>query len=75
MIDEYAPISHARRSRFPIHLITGERSKEEAGRWEENALLYAVLKDIGNDQTSLNELQGFDHMSAVGPACLFIAII
>ena len=40
---------------------TGDRNLEMADRWEENALLASVLKNIGNKKSALYELQGFNH--------------
>jgi pyridoxine 5'-phosphate synthase PdxJ len=45
---------------------------EMADRYEENALLASVLKNIGNRKVSLYELQGFDHGQVLGPACYLI---
>ena len=46
---------------------------EMAARYEENALLEAVLKSIGNKKVTLYEMQGFDHGQVLGPACYLIA--
>ena len=61
VIDEYAPVSRIRKDTAPLILITGDRKLEMADRWEENALLASVLKNIGNNKVSLYELEGFDH--------------
>ena len=44
-----------------------------AARYEENALLEAVLKSIGNKKVTLYEMQGFDHGQVLGPAGDMIA--
>jgi acetyl esterase/lipase len=72
VIDQYAPANKARKDTPPIVLITGDRRLEMADRYEENALLASVLKNIGNKQVTLHELQGFDHGTVVGPACYLI---
>ena len=54
-------------------LITGDKHLEMAARYEENALLEAVLKSIGNKKVTLYEMQGFDHGQVLGPACRLIA--
>lgn len=73
VIDEYAPIWHARKDTAPIFLITGNRNLEMADRLEENALLYSVLKNQGNTVTQLYELDGCDHGTAVEPAlCIML---
>lgn len=67
--DKYAPVSLARKNTPPIFLITGDRNMELAARYEENALLAAVLKSIGHESTYLYELQGFDHGNMYAPGC------
>lgn len=71
LIDEYAPASSARADASPLYLITGDRSLELAARYEENALLDAVLREMGQ-QVYLYELDGFDHNSVVPAACTLI---
>ncbi len=73
VIDEYAPVHNIRQDTAPIALITGDRNLEMADRWEENALLASMLKNIGNKNVSIYQLAGFDHGRVVGPACILIA--
>lgn len=68
-IDEYAPISHARKDASPILLITGDKTLEMSARYEENAHLYAILKTVGHPDVTLYELEGFDHGAVYAPAC------
>lgn len=68
VIDELAPINHARKDASPILLITGDRNLEMVARYEENAHLNAVLKGVGNKEVRLYELQGFDHGTVCAPA-------
>ncbi len=70
--DEYAPANHARKDTPPMVLIAGDKNLEMMARYEENALLYAVLKGVGNDKVQLYEMQGFDHGRVVAPGCLFM---
>lgn len=72
VIDEFAPCNKARKDTAPIILLTGDRNLEMADRYEENALFASVMKNIGNPNVMLYELQGFDHNTVVGPACCFI---
>ena len=72
IIDEFAPVNKARKDTAPVVLITGDKNLEMADRYEENALLASVLKNIGNRKVSLYELQGFDHGQVLGPACYLI---
>lgn len=72
VIDKYAPVNRVRKDTSPIILITGDRNLEMADRWEENALLASVLKNIGNKQVVLYELQGFNHGTVLEPACFLI---
>lgn len=72
IVDEYAPLNQARKDMPALWLITGDRTLEMMARYEENALLDAVLRGIGNTHTKLFELQGFNHGSVVTPACALI---
>lgn len=72
IIDEYAPVNKVRKDTAPIILITGDRNLEMADRWEENALLASVAKNIGNKNVTLYELQGFDHGEVAGPGCYLV---
>ena len=73
VIDQYAPCNKARKDTPPFVLITGDRNLEMADRYEENALLASVLKNIGNQKVSLYELQGFDHGQVYVPGCCLVA--
>ncbi len=68
LIDTYAPLNHARKGTPHIGLITADKRYEQAGRYEENALLKAVLNDVENEDVTLYELQGFNHANIVSPA-------
>ena len=70
VIDQYAPCNKARKDTPPFVLITGDRNLEMADRYEENALLASVLKNIGNKKVSLYELQGFDHGQVYVPGAV-----
>lgn len=72
VIDEFAPITHARRGGAPLVLITGDRDLEMLARWEENVHLQALLKNFNHDSV-LYELQGFDHVTVLSPAVAWIA--
>lgn len=71
-IDNYAPLTHARKDVPPILLITGDRRLELPARYEENAHLDAILRTLGNKEITLYELQGFDHGEVYAPACYLI---
>ena len=73
VIVQYAPCNKARKDTPPFVLITGDRNLEMADRYEENALLASVLKNIGNKKVSLYELQGFDHGQVYVPGCCLVA--
>lgn len=49
-------------------LITGDRELELFGRCEENAYMQRMMKLAGHQQTTLYELQGFDHGGMAEPA-------
>lgn len=61
IIDEFAPIYHAKSNLPPITLITGDRKLELLGRYEENAYFYRMMKVNKHKQIELIELQGYDH--------------
>ena len=68
LIDEYSPLYYVRADAPPMLLITGDREKELLGRYEENAYLARMMKLAGHKQTTLYELQGFDHGGMAEPA-------
>lgn len=68
IIDEFAPLAHARADAPPLVLITGDRDLELVGRYEENAYLRRVMQGVGHKQTVLFELQGCTHGTMVEPA-------
>lgn len=71
-IDNFAPLTHARKDIPPTLLITGDRRFELPARYEENAHLDAILRTLGNKEITLYELQGFDHGAVYAPACYLI---
>ncbi len=68
VIDEFAPLFHARKDAPPLLLITGDRERELLGRYEENAYLWRMMKEVGHADTKINELQGFNHAGMAEPA-------
>ena len=68
IIDEFAPLFHVRSDAPPLVLITGDRELEMLGRYEENAYLMRMMKVAGHRETTLYELQGFDHGGMAEPA-------
>jgi acetyl esterase/lipase len=68
VVDGLAPISHIRKDAPPLVLITGDREMEMLGRYEENAYLYRMMRVIGHEQTTLYELEGFNHGEMANPA-------
>ena len=52
----------------PMLLITGDRELELLGRYEENDYMLRMMKLAGHKQTTLYELQGFDHGGMAEPA-------
>lgn len=68
VVDEMAPIHHIRKDAPPLVLITGDRELEMLGRYEENAYMYRMMKVIGHEQTTLHELDGFNHGRMAEPA-------
>jgi acetyl esterase/lipase len=60
-IDKFAPLYFVRADAPPMLLITGDREMELYGRYEENAYLARMMKLVGHKNTTLYELQGYDH--------------
>ena len=60
-IDEYAPLVYVRSDAPPYVLITGDRQLELLGRYEENALMLSLMRGAEHTNTTLYEMQGFDH--------------
>lgn len=76
LVNEFAPLFHVRKDLPPLHLITGGRDTELLGRYEENAYLWRMMKEVGHSKCYLYELNGFDHGGMVGPgAYLLLKII
>lgn len=71
-IDQYAPLSFARNNAPAMLLMTGDPKLELPARYEENAHLAAILKQVGHPKTSLYQLQGFDHGGVYAPGCLLM---
>jgi len=61
VVDEFAPLFHARADAPPLLLITGDRELELLGRYEENAYLMRMMKLNGHRNTKIYELGGFGH--------------
>jgi len=68
VIDNLAPLFHVRKDAPPLLLITGDRETEMLGRYEENAYLWRMMKEVGNTHTELVELPGYNHNTMPGPA-------
>lgn len=72
IVDEFAPLYHVRPDAPSLVLITGDRNLELLGRYEENAYFMRMMLVAGHQNTTLHELQGFDHGGMVAPACLLL---
>lgn len=68
IIDDLAPLFHVRADAPPLLLITGDRNRELLGRYEENAYLWRMMKEVKHPATELFELQGFTHGGMADPA-------
>ena len=67
-IDAYAPLYHVRSDAPPIIIISGDREMEMAGRYEETAYFWRMLKLTGHPDVHIYELQGFNHSKMARPA-------
>ena len=70
VVDSMAPLYHVRRDTPPILLLSGDRTMEMYGRYEENAYLWRMFQVVGNPDVQLRELDGFDHGTMVEPGHL-----
>lgn len=68
VVDEFAPLYHARSNAPPLLLITGDRNLETLGRYEENAYMMRMMLVNGHTNTTLYEIQGYPH-NIIEPAC------
>lgn len=67
-VDNLAPLYHVRADASPLLLITGDRTKEILGRYEENAFFMRMMKVAGHQETVLYELDGYNHVEMAQPA-------
>lgn len=68
ILDDMAPLFHVRKDAAPLLLITGDRELELLGRYEENAYMWRMMKVVGHDNTTLHELDGYNHGQMAKPA-------
>lgn len=68
ILDDMAPLFHVRDDAPPLLLITGDRELEMLGRYEENAYMWRMMKVVGHDNTTLHELDGYNHGQMAKPA-------
>jgi len=68
VVDDMAPLYHVRKDAPPLLLITGDRNLELLGRYEENAYLWRMMKEVGHTRTEIYEIQGYDHGQMADPA-------
>ena len=67
VIDELAPLHHVRKDAPPVLLVTGDRNRELLGRYEENAYLWRMFREVKHPDAELLELQGYDHGGMAEP--------
>jgi len=68
VIDDLAPLFHVKKTASPVLLVTGDREKELLGRYEENAYLWRMFREVEHADVELHELQGYDHGEMAEPA-------
>ncbi len=61
LVDSLAPLYHIRKDAAPILLMTGDRELESAGRYEENAYFWRMLRVVGHQDVTLYEFDGYGH--------------
>ncbi|MDF1861023.1 MAG: carboxylesterase family protein [Verrucomicrobiales bacterium] len=68
VVDELAPLFHVKKEAPPTLLITGDRELEIYGRYEETAYFWRMMQEVGHPDTTLAELEGYDHGAMPEPA-------
>ncbi len=68
VVDDMAPLFHVRKDAPPLLLITGDRELEMLGRYEENAYLWRMMQVVEHPDTTIYELDGYDHGGMAEPA-------
>lgn len=68
IIDDMAPLYHVRSAAPPLLLITGDRELEMLGRYEENAYLWRMMQVVEHPDTTIFELDGYNHGQMAEPA-------
>ena len=68
IIDDMAPLYHVRKDCPPLLLITGGRELEMLGRYEENAYMWRMMQVVGHPDTTILELDGYNHGQMAEPA-------
>lgn len=68
IVDDMAPIYHVRKDSPPMLLITGDRELEMLGRHEENAYFWRMMQVVKHPDTTIMELDGYNHGQMAGPA-------
>jgi Esterase/lipase len=60
-IDEYAPLTYVRNDCPPVLILSGDRELEMAGRYEEQAYFWRMMKLTGHKDVRILEMQGYSH--------------
>jgi acetyl esterase/lipase len=68
VVDHMAPLFHVRKDAPPLLLITGDRELEMLGRYEENAYLWRMMQLVEHPDTTIYELDGYNHGQMAEPA-------
>lgn len=68
IVDNMAPIYHVRNDSPPMLLVTGDRKLELLGRYEENAYFWRMMQVVKHPDTTIMELDGYNHGQMADPA-------
>lgn len=68
IVDDLAPIYHVRKDSPPMLLVTGDRKLEMLGRYEENAYFWRMMQVVKHPDTTIMELDGYNHGQMAEPA-------
>ncbi len=72
LVDSLAPLFYVRGDAPPMLIVSGDRELELFGRYEETAYFRRMLLLRGHEDITFYELDGFDHVGMLQPACLLL---
>ncbi|MEM1423260.1 MAG: alpha/beta hydrolase [Planctomycetota bacterium] len=68
VVDDLAPIHHARADAPPFMIISADRENELLGRYEESAFFWRMMQEVRHPDCTIVEVPGTDHGTVVNPS-------